>query len=173
MDSTMTVARAGSRGVSLEDSFRDLFGRHYGAVFGYAARRLGWHEAGDATAEVFTVAWRRMRSVPDEPNALPWLYGVARRVVANHQRSARRRERLEARSLSEPERRFEPDPTDLDQALGALRESDREVLMLVAWEGLSPSALAKALGCSKNAAVVRLHRARARLNAAWDERGER
>jgi len=87
--------------------------------------------------------------------------------------SARRRERLEARSLSEPERRFEPDPTELDRALAALRESDREVLMLVAWEGLGPNALAKALGCSKNAAVVRLHRARARLTAAWDERGER
>ena len=49
-------------------------------MFGYAARRLGWHDAGDATAEVFAVAWRRMRSVPDEPDALPWLYGVARRV---------------------------------------------------------------------------------------------
>ncbi len=169
----MTVARAGSRGVSLEDSFRDLFGRHYGAVFGYAARRIGRDDAADATAEVFAVAWRRIRSVPDEPEALPWLFGVARRVVANQQRAAQRRARLEARSLSQPERRYEPDPTELDRALAALHDKDREVLMLVAWEGLGPDALAQALGCSRNAATVRLHRARARLNAAWDERGGR
>lgn len=169
----MTVPRAGSRGVSFEESFRDLFGRHYGAVFGYAARRIGWDEAADATAEVFTVAWRKIRSVPDEPEALPWLFGVARRVVANQQRSRNRRSRLEARAMAEPERRFEPNPTDFEQALASLPESDREVLMLVAWEGLGPLALAAALGCSKNAAVVRLHRARARLTAAWDERGGR
>jgi RNA polymerase sigma-70 factor (ECF subfamily) len=135
-------------------------------VFGYAARRWGWHDAGAATAEVFAVAWRRMRSIPDGPDALPWLYGVARRVVANHQRSARRRERLEARSLSEPERRFEPDPTDLDRALAALRDSDA-VLMLVAWEGLGPTPWPSAgsrrtqpwCGCRPS-----------RLTAAWDER---
>ena len=169
----MTVARAGSRGISFEDSFRDLFGRHYGAVYGYAARRIGWDDAADATAEVFTVAWRKIRAVPDEPEALPWLFGVARRVVANHQRSRNRRDRLDARAMAEPERRIEPDPTDLEQALASLRESDREVLMLVAWEGLRSAALAGALGCSKSAAVVRLHRARARLTAVWDERGER
>ena len=115
---------------------------------------------------MFTIAWRRRRSVPDEPESLPWLFGVARRVVANHQRAIRRRERLEARSAQQPERRFEPDTTDLDQALAALRESDREVLMLVAWEGLGPRALAAALGCSKNAAVVRLHRARELVRTA-------
>lgn len=169
----MTVARAGSRGVSLEDSFRDLFGRHYGAVFGYAARRVGRDDAADVTSEVFAVAWRRIRRVPDEPESLSWLYGVARRVVANHQRSARRRERLEARATSEPERLIEADPTVIEQVLGALRDGDREVLMLVAWEGLGPQGLANALGCSRNAAVVRLHRARARLTAAWDERGAR
>jgi RNA polymerase sigma factor (sigma-70 family) len=169
----MTAVRAGSRGMSPEESFRELFGRHYGEVFGYTARRLGRDDAADATAEVFTVAWRRIRSVPEEPGALPWLYGVARRVVANHQRSRTRKDRLSARALSEPEPRFESDSVDLDAALAALRESDREVLRLVAWEGLGPEGLAKALGCSRNAAVVRLHRARARLNAAWDERGGR
>src|SRR3990167_6097107 len=138
MESTMTVARAGSRSISFDESFRDLFGRHYGAVFGYAARRIGWDDAADATAEVFTVAWRRIRSVPAEPEALPWLYGVARRVVANHQRSRLRKDRLEARAMAEPERRFEAETMDLDAALTALRDSDREVLRLVAWEGLGP-----------------------------------
>lgn len=163
----MTAARPVS--LAPESAFREVFGRHYGAVFGYAARRLGWDDAADATADVFTVVWRRIRSVPAEPETLPWLYGVARRVVANHTRTRTRRERLEAKALAEPVRRVEPVTTDVDAALSALRESDREVLMLVAWEGLGPKALAKALGCSQNAAVVRLHRARARLSAVMDE----
>lgn len=163
----MTASRPAS--LAPERAFRELFGRHYGSVFGYAARRLGWDDAADAAADVFTVAWRRIRSVPAEPETLPWLYGVARRVVANHARSRNRRERLAARAVAEPVRRVEPVTADVDAALAALREGDREVLMLVAWEGLGPRALAKALGCSQNAAVVRLHRARARLAAAMDE----
>lgn len=170
----MTADRAGWRELAPDRAFREVFGRHYGAIYGYAARRLGRDDAADAAAEVFTVVWRRIRTVPDEPETLPWLYGVARKVVANQQRGRRRRERLEAKALAEPVRRLDSGPDDLDGALAALRESDREVLMLVAWEGLGPNALAKALGCSQNAAVVRLHRARARLAAALDdERGGR
>ena len=165
----MTAVRAGSRGLPHDRVFREVFGRHYGAVYGYAARRLGRDDAADAAAEVFTVVWRRIRTVPDEPETLPWLYGVARRVVANQQRSRMRRERLEAKALAEPVRPVEMNAADLDTALAALRGTDREVLMLVAWEGLGPQGLAKTLGCSPNAAVVRLHRARARLAAAMDE----
>lgn len=172
MQHTMTVA-AGSRGVPYEEVFRDLFSRHYGAVYGYAARRLGRDDAVDAAAEVFAIAWRRIRAVPADPEALPWLYGVARRVVANSSRSRRRRERLHARAGSLFDPASSGDLTDVDAALRALRPADREVLLLVAWEGLGPEALARALGCSKNAATVRLHRARARLRAAWDEGGAR
>lgn len=168
---TMTAVRAG--GDSREEAFRDLFGRHYGAVYGYAARRLGHDDAADAAADVFTVAWRRLRSVPGDPETLPWLYGVARRVVANHRRSRDRRTRLEARAMAEPAGRTEPDPTEVDRILASLGAADREVLLLVAWEGLGPAELARALGCSRNAAAVRLHRARARLEAAWNERGGR
>ena len=83
--------------VSPEARFRLLFARHYPAVFGYAARRFGRDEAGDAAAEVFTVAWRRLDRVPAEPQALPWLYGVARKVVSNQERSTNRRARLRNR----------------------------------------------------------------------------
>lgn len=170
----MTAVRSRSRGAAPDGVFRDVFGRHYGAVYGYAARRLGRDDAADAAAEVFTVAWRRIRTVPDEPETLPWLFGVARRVVANQQRARNRRERLSAKAMAEPPGWVDEDLTDLDAALAALRDHDREVLMLVAWEGLGPQALATALGCSRNAAVVRLHRARARLAAAMDdERGGR
>src|SRR3972149_6421473 len=94
MESTMTAPRTGVRALPPEESFRRVFSRHYGAVYAYAARRVGWDDAPDSTSEVFTVAWRKFRSVPAEPDTLPWLYGVARRVVANHLRSQRRRDRL-------------------------------------------------------------------------------
>lgn len=167
----MTASRVGARGVPSEEAFRSLFSRHYGAVFGYAARRVGWAEAGDAAAEVFTVAWKKIRSVPDGSEALPWLYGVARRVVSNHRRSQRRRERLESRTAAQPVRRIEQAPSDLEAALDSLSDDDREILMLAAWEGLSPAEMGKVLGCSANAASVRLHRARGRLEAAWGDHG--
>ncbi len=165
----MTVPRAGV--ISAEDSFRRLFSRHYGAVFAYAARRVGWDDASDSAAEVFTVAWRRIRSVPAEPETLPWLYGVARRVVANQLRSLRRRDRLDARMATQHIGWSDPEPEDLDAALASLRADDREVLMLAAWEGLTPAEMGRALGCSANAAAVRLHRARARLAEVWDSTG--
>ena len=161
----MTASRIGTRGLPSEEAFRNLFSRHYGAVFAYAARRVGWDEAGDATAEVFTVAWKKIRSVPDE--ALPWLYGVARRVVSNQRRSLQRRERLDARVAGLSDRRVEHDPIDFDAALESLSDDDREVLMLAAWEGLNPDEMGRVLGCSANAASVRLHRARGRLADAW------
>src|SRR3970040_1258541 len=96
MEATMTAPRTGARTLPPEESFRRLFSRHYGAVFANAARRAGGDEAADVTAEVLTVAGRKFRSVPAEPGTLPWLYGVARRVVANQLRSQRRRIRLPA-----------------------------------------------------------------------------
>jgi len=167
----MTASRIGARGVPSEEAFRSLFSRHYGAVFGYAARRVGWDDAGDAAAEVFAVAWKKIRSVPDGPGTLPWLYGVARRVVSNHRRSQRRRERLQSTAASQPVRRVEHDPADFEAALASLNDDDREILMLAAWEGLSPAEMGKALGCSANAASVRLHRARGRLEAAFGDHG--
>jgi RNA polymerase sigma-70 factor (ECF subfamily) len=167
MERTMSASRLRALGLPSEEAFRSLFSRHYGAVFGYAARRIGWDNAGDAAAEVFTVAWKKIRSVPDGSEALPWLYGVARRVVSNHRRSQQRRERLDAKVAGVPESRVEHDPTDLDAALESLSDDDREVLMLAAWEGLNPQEMGRVLGCSANAASVRLHRARGRLSEAW------
>jgi RNA polymerase sigma-70 factor (ECF subfamily) len=170
----MTLSRPAGPQSSPEDRFRAVFSTHYPAVFGYAARRLGRDEAADAAAEVFTVAWRRLSALPAEPETLPWLYGVARRVVANAARSKRRRERLAARAaaLADPPTAGSAD--DLQPAFERLSEKDREVLRLAAWEGLDPRQMAAVLGCSPNAAAVRLHRARRRLEAALEpSRGER
>lgn len=165
----MTIVRSGARGATPEETFRGLFSRHYGAIYSYCARRLGRDDAADAVADVFTVAWRRIRRVPAEPETRLWLYGVARKTVANHRRSVRRRERLGAKAALQADPVEYSDPQGMEPVLEALAEEDREILMLVAWEGLGPEALGRVLGCTPNAASVRLHRARNRLSAAWDE----
>jgi RNA polymerase sigma-70 factor (ECF subfamily) len=169
----MTVFRPVPAAAAPEARFRAIFAMHYPAVFGYAARRVGRDEAADAAAETFTVAWRKLGNVPDEPDTLPWLYGVARKVVANHQRSARRRERLGAKAAGQPGRSAPPADAGAGilAALESLRDHDREILLLAAWEGLEPADLATTLGCSPNAATIRLHRARRRLESAIDATG--
>ena len=118
-------------------------------------------------SETFLLAWRRLDDVPD--NALPWLYGAARRIVANEIRRRSRAIRLgerAANSRSIPDR----DPAEVVSeqlrvraALAGLSQRDREVLMLAEWEQLTTAGIAAALGCSPAAAKVRLHRARRRF----------
>jgi RNA polymerase sigma-70 factor (ECF subfamily) len=166
----MTDTRLEAAGPGPEERFRALFARHYPAVYRYAGRRLGREEAADAAAEAFTVAWRKIAHVPPEPETLPWLYGVVRRVVANAERGLRRRERLAARAASgAAEAVTGHDSTGLLAALEGLRADDREILRLAAWEGLDPRQMGTVLGCSPNAAAIRLHRARRRLEQAWTE----
>jgi len=166
----MTVVRSGARAASPEDVFRGMFSSHYSAVYAYCARRLGRDDASDAAADVFTVAWRKIRRVPAEPDTLPWLYGVARNVVRNHRRGRNRRDRLGAKAaatIAEPV--SDQQPSSIEPVLAALGDDDREILMLAAWEGLGPEELGRALRCSANAASTRLHRARARLSDVWDD----
>ena len=153
--------------------FEALFREHYPAVRAYALRRSDADAAQDAVSETFLVAWRRLESVPEDP--LPWLYGVARRVLANQRRSANRRRALEERLAAAEPARGGTDPAErvgeveaVAQALAQLRPDDREALMLSAWEGLDNTRAARASGCSRPAFGVRLHRARRRLAQALD-----
>ena len=148
--------------------FAEIYERYLGDVLRYAHRRVGEEGAWDVAAETFLVAWRRAKEVPDDP--LPWLYGVARRVAANELRRRRR-----AENVTEALRR-EPAPGAQDrepvslvvEVLRQLPDRDREVLMLVGWEGLAPAEAARAAGCSRAAFAVRLHRARRRLERLLD-----
>jgi RNA polymerase sigma-70 factor (ECF subfamily) len=157
--------------------FSRLYRVHGRAVLAYALRRVEQREdAADVVAETFLVAWRRLGEVPGDEGARLWLYGVARRVIANQRRSERRRTRLGQRLAEALRTELATHSAPGGEAAEALRamaelgEDDRELLKLAAWEGLSPGELAKVLEISSLAARSRLHRARRRLRAVIEAR---
>jgi RNA polymerase sigma factor (sigma-70 family) len=150
---------------SAEERFRSVFA-HLGAVTAYARRR-GHRDAEAAAAEVMTIAWRRLADVPfDDPR--PWLFATARNVV---RADARRSPVIsgETGNASAPEAELlELDP-ELASAIRSLSGIDREALLLVAWEDLTPTQAARSLGINPAAFRVRLLRARRRLQTKLDE----
>jgi len=152
--------------------FERLFSAHFRTVTAYARRRAAPAEADDVVAETFLVAWRRLEDVPADAKA--WLLGVARRVLANQRRAAARRGALalDVANNTAPESLPGATGAPVMEAIATLPERDRAALLLVAWEGLSTAETAVALGCSRAAAKVRLHRARRRLRRKLDERDD-
>jgi RNA polymerase sigma factor (sigma-70 family) len=152
--------------------FQAVYEAHYRAVLAYARRRVpDPNDAQDAVAETFTIAWRRVDELPAGDGALPWLYGVARRVLANQRRSDQRRVDLSLRLRGQTALTVELEPqleadderrTVLD-ALGRLRDADQELLRLAVWEELPHRGIGQIIGCSESSVAVRLHRARNRL----------
>jgi RNA polymerase sigma-70 factor, ECF subfamily len=144
-----------------EERFRTVFS-HLGAVAAYARRR-GSRDADAVAAEVMTIAWRRLADVPeDDPR--PWLYATARNLVLA---DARRFSPVvtigaEPRDTAPPPEVPELDPV-LGEALRSLSELDREALLLVAWEDLTPGQAARSLAIRPTAFRVRLLRARRRF----------
>jgi RNA polymerase sigma-70 factor (ECF subfamily) len=150
-----------------EQRFDQLWRDHAAAVLRYARRHVLPDDVDDVVAETFVVAWRRLDEVP--AYGLPWLLGVARGVSANTRRSHRRRDALSDRIGAERDAEPAWPPTDGDDAVTAalhrLSDADRELLTLIAWDGLSHAEAAEALGCTRGALKVRLHRARTRFAA--------
>lgn len=153
-------------------AFARLYAEHHRVVLRYVARRVGPDDAEDVTAEVFLVAWRRWPA--HEPAALPWLYTTAQLTVANHLRGLRRYDQA-VQHLATVAGRLpgvaeeSADRVAAARGLLALSEPDRELLLAVAWDGLSTAQLAGVLGCTVPTAYVRLHRARRRLAAHLED----
>lgn len=150
--------------------FEALYAATFNHILGYALRRCDCPEdAADVVAETFAITWRRMDTVPAGDQARLWLYGVARKVLANHRRGMARRQGLsialaaEVADLYEPSAEDSAEPSTISRIFRGLPEDDRELLSLVVWEGLDHGQIAKVLGCSRNAVRIRLHRARKRL----------
>jgi RNA polymerase sigma-70 factor (ECF subfamily) len=155
--------------------FEELVDANYAALLGYALRRVDQPaDAADVVCDVFLVTWRRIEEVPDGEEGTLWLYGVARRTVANSRRGLRRRRALHERLRSQvaavdlvvPEPRVSE---SIGAALARLSDDDRELLALTAWEGLSPAQIATVLDIDAGTVRVRLHRARRRLKTLLDD----
>ena len=149
-----------------------MFTAHHPAVLAYAARRVGHAAAADAAAETFAVAWRRIDDVPSG-GELPWLLATARNVLRSSARADLRRVHREVRGVDRSDGAACGDAPDLAEraadldvvlrALDRMSESDRELLLLVAWDGLPLTQAAAVLGCSAGAVRVRWLRARRRF----------
>ena len=155
------------------EAFGLIYRRYAPRVHGYLARRLGRQTADDLLSQVFMYAVEGIgRARPHENgSALPWLYGIAHNVVRRH-----------LRNRPPPARFDSTDDVDWDAvdaradasaaslalraAVASLPSGEREVLLLVSWEQLSPAEAAVALGIAPSAARQRLHRARAHAAAA-------
>lgn len=160
--------------------FEQVYAACHDPVLGYVLRRTGnAHDAADVLAETFLTAWRRLDDMPAGDAARPWLFAVARRILANHRRGERRRSELDERLRSElnadlapayPVPEYDGELAAAGAAFRTLSDDDRELLSLAGWEGLDAGEIATVLGCSRNAVRVRLHRARRRFARALDDR---
>lgn len=155
----------------LDEQLSALFRQHAPRVRAYARRHVEPSQCDDVVSETFLVAWRRPEQVPDEP--LPWLLVVARNVIANQRRTARRADQVWFAAVRQGWTSTAPSADEAvherDSVLRALEQctrAEREALLLTAWDGLPPAEAAAVAGCSVRAFTVRLHRARARLRAA-------
>lgn len=159
-------------------AFAVLYDRHAAVIFRFAARRLGDQAAEDVTAETFLAAFRqRHRYDLGRADARPWLYGIANNVIGKQRRSEVRRLRALARAGVAPEAFREQDEieerlwartvrSELAVGLASLSRNHRDVLLLVAWAGLSYEETAVALGIPLGTVRSRLNRARSCLRGS-------
>lgn len=153
-------------------AFERVYERSFDRVAAYVLARADRSDAADVVARTFEIAWRRRAHMPEDP--LPWLLGIARRVLAEGRRADRRRgaliERIGAHSRVSVDGHEDAVASRraVVQALSGLTPNQLEALLLTAWDGLSEKQAAAALGCSRSAVAVRLHRARRRLRKQLD-----
>lgn len=173
MESLETDVAVGTA-VDQEARFQSLFSRNYDDVLRYCLRRLSGPDANDAASDVFVVAWRRIDSAPSGDEARLWLYGIARNVVRNSQRSSRRSVRLRTKvaglapeTVDGPERQVvqSDELRHVLSTLNRLSPKDQEILRLRAMERLDMGEIAVVLGCSTEAARKRFERASQRLQS--------
>jgi len=143
---------------SQPESFAEIVDRYYAPIYDYAARRLGQSLGDDVAAETFLIAFtQRKRYDLARADARPWLFGIASNLVSRQHRAEARRYKAMARSsmaevdgghaeLTDARIDAQSQRTQLASALARIRAEDRDVLLLVAWAGLTSSEAGEALG---------------------------
>jgi len=152
------------------ERFRAIHRDTFADLLRFVERRIPAAEAEDVVSTVFLTAWRRLADIPDD--ARPWLFAVARRTMANQTRGWLRRQALDIRvgdATPLPDTAGDTVARiDLERAWRSLSPGDREVLALIAFDGLSSDQAATVLGCLRSTFAMRLTRARRRLRAALE-----
>jgi RNA polymerase sigma-70 factor (ECF subfamily) len=159
------------------EAFDELFRRHFGDVYRFAARHLGASDGEEVAAEAFARAFAHRARFDREGSARAWLFGICLNVVRDRQRSGARRGQAYARA-------YEPDEDGGDDgaaeaaldarnmrepllaALARLRPAERDVLLLYALAGLSYAEVGEALALPPGTVRSHLFRARGALRAA-------
>ena len=153
--------------------FESIYEEHRLPVLAYCVRRTRSADAADACSETFLVAWRRIDDIPPPPETLPYLYGIAGRVLSNQLRTMHRRSRLDAKISNlgvappaDPASRRRPKLLGTQEVVAAVRRlkpKDREIVMLYAWEDLPRDTIAEMMGMTRAAIDQRIHRSYQRL----------
>lgn len=171
-DDDLTVIR---RSESDPERFAVLVRRHGPAVGRYVTRRIGQERAEDVVAETFLVAFRKRAGYQDQGrDCLPWLYGIATRLMHRERRNEVRQLRLLAVSGTDPVTAPFTDRVEdavaarsvrqrLAAAVAELPVNQRDALLLLAWAGLSYEQIAVATGVPLGTVQSRISRARRRL----------
>ena len=166
---------SGPRPARADERFRALHQATFADLLRFVERRVPAGEAEDIVSTVYLTAWRRLAELPED--ARPWLFAVARRTMANQTRGWLRRRALDVRLTGAGESHSHDDSSgaatrlDLERAWRTLSAADREVLALVAFDGLTAEQAATVLNCRRSAFAMRLARARKRLQAALEPAG--
>lgn len=159
------------------------YDEHVDSVFGYVARRIGPEPAADVVADVFRIAIERFASFdPARASERAWLFGIATNLIRRHWRWEERSLRAIARAVSRERVAVGETTGGVDDRLDAARRldrlieavihlppDDRDLLVLVAWEGCSHAEVAGALNIPVGTVRSRLHRIRRQLAAATGE----
>jgi len=158
-----------------QQRFRELYDRTYNRVYAFVLRRVSVDVAADVVADTYLAVWRRIRDVPaDTRMADAWVFKTAYRVLANARRGSQRRTALLDRIRQRPVdlllniHTTSDSETELNRALEKLRPEQREIIAFKYWDDLDTDQIARIMGCSKNAAAVRLTRAQQALRAALE-----
>lgn len=149
------------------EQFRSLHDHTARELLAYLLRRTANpDDAADCLAETFLIAWDKRDQIPtDEGQAKPWLFGVARNVLRRARETTRNRSTTVAalaRELSRPPASAVTETT-MTLALAHLPPLDREIIELLAWDGLTPREVATILELTPNLVRIRSHRARLKL----------
>ncbi|WP_105034845.1 RNA polymerase sigma factor [Cryobacterium aureum] len=144
---------------------------HAPALLAYFARRIDPpYDAADLLAETLLILWKRANGLPaDDDEIRPWMFGIARHVLLHHQRSTARRNALADRLRSQMSLVVRPGFSDsstfddLHDAIRELDQTDRDIIGLHHWDGLSLVEVSRVLRMKEGTVRSRYHRARERL----------